>query len=119
MDAEPSFKVHQKSVPFMNDATVHLQITSSKDSVFAWVGTDGRLQNLAASVPSKFGSNVAPATTLLGSDVDEMSQLLARRLATKYNRQFFVSFNISSVNSDNTLTLFAEKALIEMLKEVL
>ncbi|KAJ3299623.1 hypothetical protein HK104_008216 [Borealophlyctis nickersoniae] len=61
--------------------------------------------------------SIATGSTLFGSNPDDLSERLAKRLATKLKIQVFVSFNVPSDNED--LVAFAERRLAQCVRDAL
>ncbi|KAI8643470.1 hypothetical protein BD408DRAFT_385665 [Parasitella parasitica] len=117
MTTEPEFLVHQATHLFLTDP-IHFQVIQMNNSAFIWVGkADGKLGDMSVAVPPFGSHNHASATTIINKGVSEHGRNLARRLASKYKQQFFVSFDLSS--PDDMLFVFVEKKLIELLKNVI
>ncbi|KAI9305883.1 hypothetical protein BJ944DRAFT_160922 [Cunninghamella echinulata] len=111
--SEPQFLIHQETYDFMTEP-IYFQIIQMEKSYFIWVGkSSGKMGNLTMSVPT-FGSQSIPsATNILGHDIKEFSQNLARPL--KYGEQFYISLDLSS--QDDMLNAFVEKKLNDFIKK--
>ncbi|CAG8540402.1 6266_t:CDS:2 [Ambispora gerdemannii] len=121
--ATPQIKVYNQSHSYLT-TPIHFQLIVLTDSAFAWVASHGNevLQNLAVAMPpvsygGKDSSLPPAATTLLTRDIDEFSRQLGQKLARKFNKQFFVSLNLSPT-TDQALIVFVEKKLIAFIKEI-
>ncbi|CAG8480584.1 10619_t:CDS:2 [Diversispora eburnea] len=119
----PLFKVYNSTQSFINQ-NVLFQITTFENSAFIWVGVAENevLGNLAVAMPpisSRNNNNIikASATTILAKDITETSKQFGQKLATKFKKQFFVSFNLPS-NADQMMVSFAEKKIISMINEI-
>ncbi|KAG0170261.1 hypothetical protein DFQ28_002214 [Apophysomyces sp. BC1034] len=104
------FLVHQATHLFLTEP-IHFQLVQMNKSMFVWVGKNARLNDLSVAMPS-FGTQAT--TTVLGKDVAELSRNMARRLALKYNQQFYVSLDLGK--QDDLLNAFVEKKLMLMIK---
>ncbi|KAG2200459.1 hypothetical protein INT47_011439 [Mucor saturninus] len=114
---EPKFLVHQATHLFLTDP-IFFQVTQMNNSIFVWIGKpDGKMGDMSVAVPAFASQTAASATTIMGTNVSEKSKNLARRLASKYKLQFYVSMDLSS--PDDLLFVFVEKKLTELLKNVL
>ncbi|CAJ0749670.1 15156_t:CDS:2 [Entrophospora sp. SA101] len=69
-------------------------------------------------MPPPTSSMPATATNALTNDIDELSKQFGKKLASKFKKQFFVSINLPSDNTDNTILIFAEKKVLELIKEI-
>ncbi|RGB37877.1 hypothetical protein C1646_756407 [Rhizophagus diaphanus] len=116
----PRFQVHTFSHLFLSQQ-IHFQLTILQDSVFIWIGSEGNeiLGNLAIAMPSPLRNNSSTSsssgTTVLSNDVDETSKQLGQRLATKFNKQFFVSINLPP-STDQMMLSFVEKKVLAIIK---
>ncbi|TPX30476.1 hypothetical protein SmJEL517_g05963 [Synchytrium microbalum] len=97
------------------DRSIYLQVIVLDKQMICYCGDDGRLGSLSTAVKTRY-SNTAAATTLLSGGVDDTSESLAKRLASKYDWQFFVSMNLPT--NDTNLTVFAERKLGAFVKEI-
>ncbi|RIA94480.1 hypothetical protein C1645_817974 [Glomus cerebriforme] len=116
----PRFQVYTYSHLFLSQQ-IHFQLTILQDSMFIWIGSEGNeiLGNLAIAMPSPLRNNSSTpstGTTVLTNDVDEASKQLGQRLATKFNKQFFVSINLPS-STDQMMLSFVEKKVLAIVKE--
>ncbi|TPX67660.1 hypothetical protein SpCBS45565_g03636 [Spizellomyces sp. 'palustris'] len=123
----PGFKVYQLTETH-DSHTLCFQFTVMESSVFAWVGTPGsgvdegittatgRLDGLAVAMPTRF-DKTATSTSLLPTFADDVSERIARRLATKLGIQVFISFNVPTTNEE--LALIAERRLAVLINETL
>ncbi|CAI2161781.1 7393_t:CDS:2 [Funneliformis geosporum] len=113
--AAPQIQIHTYSHLF-HSQQIHFQLTILKDSVFIWVGSEGNeiLGDLAIIMPPLLRNKGSTGTTILKSDVEELSKQFGQKLATKFNKQFFVSINLPPNAEEIT---FAEKKVIDILKE--
>ncbi|KAI9485174.1 MAG: hypothetical protein EXX96DRAFT_362 [Benjaminiella poitrasii] len=116
-ETEPQFLIHQATHSFLQES-IHFQIIQMNKTVFVWIGkSEARLGDMSVAMPA-FGSNMAPsATGIFSKSVSEQSRNLARRLASKYKQQIYVSLDLSS--PDDLLFVFVEKKLMEILKNVM
>ncbi|CAG8721747.1 4109_t:CDS:2 [Funneliformis caledonium] len=114
--ATPQFQIHTYSHLFQSQQ-IHFQLTILKDSVFIWVGTEGNeiLGDLAIIMPPLLRNKGSTGTTVLKNDVEEISKQFGQKLATKFNKQFFVSINLPP-NTDEMMRSFAEKSVLDILK---
>ncbi|KAK3848212.1 MAG: hypothetical protein J3R72DRAFT_430109 [Linnemannia gamsii] len=83
----------------------------------AGAGT-GAFGDLAMAMPSFRAGQTPVSSTLLGNPIDETAASIARRLATKYKKQFLVNLDIPA-SVDNAMVLaYAERKLVDMLRIV-
>ncbi|KAF9908485.1 hypothetical protein EC991_009749 [Linnemannia zychae] len=76
----------------------------------------GAFGDLAMAMPAFRAGQTPVSSTLLGNPIDETAASIARRLATKYKRQFLVNLDIPA-SVDNAMVLaFAERKLVDMLR---
>ncbi|TPX39627.1 hypothetical protein SeMB42_g05599 [Synchytrium endobioticum] len=96
---------------------VYVQITLLEKQMVCWVGTEqGRFGGLGSAVKTRY-SNTAAGTTLLSTGVDDASENVAKRLASKYQDwQFFVSINLPAHDED--MVVFGERALGRVVKSI-
>ncbi|ORX76834.1 hypothetical protein BCR32DRAFT_296000 [Anaeromyces robustus] len=121
---KPKIKIYNHTEIFNDNDIIYYKILLFTDSVFVWIGSEllneknniSHFNNLAVSIKTKF-SPVPIVTTLLGNTLEEISEHMSRRLSTKYFKQVFVSYNITSNNPD--IYVFSERALIQFLKTIL
>ncbi|KAI9197340.1 uncharacterized protein BJ171DRAFT_570743 [Polychytrium aggregatum] len=115
---------------------VHFQVVVMADSLIVWAGKGdgpsdqqqrrsasdsaptGRLGSLALAMPN-LGNGVPTSTKLFGASLDERSESMAKRLAAKFKKQFFVTIDLPSTPDGIELSLFAEKKLVQVVKDVL
>lgn len=115
--AEPQFLIHQASHLFLSDP-IFFQVIQMNKSVLVWIGkSEGKLGDMSIAVPPLGSQTSASATTVIGKNVSEQSRNLARRLATKYHQQFYVTLDLNS--SDDLIFVFVEKKLKEMLTTIM
>ncbi|KAF9926749.1 hypothetical protein FBU30_003743 [Linnemannia zychae] len=139
--AHPKFKVYQETFMFMNQQPVHIQVINMDKSQWVWISSAGSnplqqqqqqdFQNsvtsgpgtgafgdLAMAMPAFRAGQTPVSSTLLGHPIDETAASIARRLATKYKRQFLVNLDIPA-SMDNAMVLaFAERKLVDMLRVI-
>ncbi|KAF9950462.1 hypothetical protein BGZ72_007895, partial [Mortierella alpina] len=60
----------------------------------------------------------AVSSTLLGNPIDETAAHMARRLATRFKRQFLINVDIPATSDNAMLLAFAERKLIDMLQDI-
>ncbi|ORX81068.1 hypothetical protein K493DRAFT_313544 [Basidiobolus meristosporus CBS 931.73] len=113
--ASPKFKVHQFSTLYLNEP-IYFQVILLEDSVFVWMGNVLTLEALAVAMPPRNQSFNVNATNLLGNSPTDVDTNFAKRLASKFKRQFFVS---SQLPSDPEHQVFAEREVFRKLKELL
>ncbi|KAF9087904.1 hypothetical protein BGX27_002836 [Mortierella sp. AM989] len=143
--AEPSvprFKIYQETFKFMNQQPVFIQITEMDSSDWIWIssgaspllqqqngGSGGANGAAGASVGGAFGDfamamppfragQAAVSSTLLGSPLDETPASIARRLATKFKRQFLVNVDIQPGMDNAMLIAFAERKVLDMMQAI-
>ncbi|CAO3622739.1 unnamed protein product [Cunninghamella blakesleeana] len=115
--SESSFLIHQETYNFLTEP-IYFQIIQMEKSNFIWIGkSSAKMGNLTMSVPAFGSQNVPSATNIMGHDIKDFSQNLARRLALKYKEQFFISLDLSS--QDDMLNAFVEKKLNEFIKKTI
>ncbi|KAG4082914.1 hypothetical protein H8356DRAFT_1018317 [Neocallimastix lanati (nom. inval.)] len=118
---KPKIKIYNHTEIFNDMYIIYYKIMLLTDSMFVWIGSEllneknniTHMNNLAMSMKTKF-SPVPIVTTLLGNTLEEISEHMSRRLSTKYFKQVFVSYNITSNNPD--ISVFAERSLVQFLK---
>ena len=87
--------------------------------LFVWIGTNtGDLSNLAMTMPS-LGSKESLATTLFGTDLDEYSLSLSRKIARRFGgkKQVYVSLNLPNFGDSEMLFGQIEQALFDHIRE--
>ncbi|OZJ03909.1 hypothetical protein BZG36_03288 [Bifiguratus adelaidae] len=120
MAQDTPFTTYNESQPYASQ-TYYFQVTLlGKRSLMLWVGEgdEAILGELAMALPSK--GNMPPATTLLGSSA-EIAQNLAKRMAYRYAKQFYVSINLSASDKqqvDPYLIHFIEKTLSNLVARI-
>ncbi|KAG0357840.1 hypothetical protein BC939DRAFT_441225 [Gamsiella multidivaricata] len=138
----PRFKVHQQSFKFMDQQPVYIQITAMDNSAWVWIsaaaspvmqqqslqpqqqqqggggGGGGSFGELAMAMPSSRPGQPAVSSTLLGSPLDETAASMARRLATRFKRQFLVNADIPPGIDNAMLLAFSERKTVEMLQGI-
>ncbi|KAI8843857.1 hypothetical protein BJ741DRAFT_589424 [Chytriomyces cf. hyalinus JEL632] len=118
-------QVVQHSAPYTEGVTVHVQVVRMGSSLVAWLGASdnqseagmeprGRIDSLALAMHSKFNT---VASTLLSKGVDDPSEVIAKRIASKTKMNVFVTCDLSTNDSD--LQVFAERTLMQTIKQLL
>ncbi|KAI9105440.1 hypothetical protein DFS34DRAFT_9750 [Phlyctochytrium arcticum] len=120
-----NFKVYQISEEH-DSHVLNIQVVMMDRSLFAWLGVSsadpnnatpmGSLSGLALAMPTPY-DKVAAVTPLYPTSVDDISEKMAKRLATRYNMQVFLSFNFPAATERQLLA--AEKQLAQHIKSVL
>ncbi|KAF9139066.1 hypothetical protein BG015_002170 [Linnemannia schmuckeri] len=78
----------------------------------------GAFGDLAMAMPVFRAGQTPVSSTLLGSPIDETAASIARRLATKFKRQFLVNLDIPA-SVDNAMVLaYSERKLVDMLRVI-
>ncbi|KAF9133256.1 hypothetical protein BGW39_010174 [Mortierella sp. 14UC] len=138
----PKFKVFQETFLFMNQQPVYIQVIDlDPQSQWVWISSaganplqqqqqdamqggegssggagTGAFGDLAMAMPAFRAGQTPVSSTLLGNPIDEAAASIARRLATKYKRQFLVNLDIPA-SVDNAMVLaFAERKVVDMLR---
>ncbi|KAI8868717.1 hypothetical protein GQ42DRAFT_163936 [Ramicandelaber brevisporus] len=128
-----ALQIRTASYPVASSDAVHVlalhNTTSPKGMVWVWLGSDdAQLTNLLAAMPSAFSQQPASAASrlgstspssssnahvskLMGSQNDETGPRIAQRLAVKYGRPFFVSWNVPSDFYTEATGITDERAL--------
>eukprot|EP01112_Ceratiomyxa_fruticulosa_P002264 TRINITY_DN1236_c0_g1_i1.p1 TRINITY_DN1236_c0_g1~~TRINITY_DN1236_c0_g1_i1.p1 ORF type:complete len:172 (-),score=40.61 TRINITY_DN1236_c0_g1_i1:144-608(-) len=110
----PSIKQHFHIESFL-DNSIYYQVIVLRDSYYVWIGSKAAtMDELAVAITTPY-DKIPSASSLLGQNVDGLSQGLATRLATRTKKVFFVSCNLPN---DQIMIAFAEKKLVEFLKSV-
>ncbi|KAI9470431.1 hypothetical protein BDB00DRAFT_985357 [Zychaea mexicana] len=116
-DNEPHFLIHQETQTYVSEP-IHFQLVQMNKSMFVWVGKQqASMKDLSIAMPPIASQSIPSVTTVLGQDIAEQSRNLGRRLAAKYQQQFFISLDVG--NQDDMLVAFVEKKLSAMIKRVL
>ncbi|KAF9573527.1 hypothetical protein EC968_008396 [Mortierella alpina] len=137
--AMPRFKIHQETFEFMNQQPVYVQVTTLDDSAWIWISAGanplmqqhqqfqggpsaasaagGAFGDFAMAMPAFRPGQPAVSSTLLGNPIDETAAHMARRLATRFKRQFLVNVDIPATSDNAMLLAFAERKLIDMLRD--
>eukprot|EP00048_Salpingoeca_helianthica_P010450 m.150401 g.150401 ORF g.150401 m.150401 type:complete len:121 (+) comp15082_c1_seq2:72-434(+) len=102
-------KVHQFQAR-VGDVNASALIIFMQNSLWVWMGAEGRLDALAMAMPSRFESTPI-GTALVGEISDPTSKSIAQRLAKKTGCQCFVSCNFDS--SDPLIAAAMEKKVLE------
>ncbi|KFH64522.1 hypothetical protein MVEG_09255 [Podila verticillata NRRL 6337] len=138
-DAVPQFKVHQQTFKFMNQTPVYIQVTAMDQSFWVWVSSSGAnpLQidaqqgqgatgpgsgvfgDLAMAMPAFRPGQPVISSTLLGKPIDETAANMAKRLATRFKRQFLVNVDVPATVDNAMLLSFSERKLVDMLQTIL
>ncbi|KAG0089016.1 hypothetical protein BGZ92_005415 [Podila epicladia] len=95
-DAVPQFRIHQQTFMFMNQTPVYIQVTAMDQSYWP-----------------------AISSTLLGKPIDETSANMAKRLATRFKRQFLINVDVPASVDNAMLLSFSERKLVDMLQTIL
>eukprot|EP00833_Pecoramyces_ruminatium_P001938 jgi/Orpsp1_1/1175970/evm.model.c7180000055910.1 len=114
---KPKIKIFDHTEIFNDTNIIYYKIMILTDSMFVWISSEllneknniTHFNNLAMSMKTKF-SPVPIVTTLLGNTLEETSEHMSRRLSTKFFKQVFVSYNITSNNPD--ISVFSERSLM-------
>ncbi|KAI9143473.1 hypothetical protein BKA69DRAFT_1123254 [Paraphysoderma sedebokerense] len=99
---------------------IHFQVTYLLPAtIIIWIGNQsGRMDNLSVGMKGRIESIPPSATALIGGTIDDEGKNLARKLATKYpTHQIFISYSLPT--TDEMMTLFVEKTLRYMMKEIM
>ncbi|KAF9337490.1 hypothetical protein BG006_004517 [Podila minutissima] len=143
-DAVPQFRIHQQTFMFMNQTPVYIQVIAMDQSYWVWVSSSGAnpLQidaqqggqgqgqsqsgpgsgvfgDLAMAMPAFRPGQPAISSTLLGKPIDETSANMAKRLATRFKRQFLINVDIPASVDNAMLLSFSERKLVDMLQTIL
>ncbi|XP_012274958.1 proteasome assembly chaperone 4 isoform X2 [Orussus abietinus] len=108
-----SFQFHDFVLP-VGDLQISCQIIKMEDSFYLWVGdfNERAMNDLSLAIMTKY--EVQPVSTrLMGSVADATSTNMAQRLAKKYGKPVYVSFNVTT---NNLLLPGIEKAIQEHFK---
>ena len=99
----------------IENTQLSIKIHKLLDSFFVYIGNNNKqFLELSVSMPSKT-TNTAISSTLF-TMIDSQSDKIAKRLATKFKLQFFVSF---SLEMSDLMLMQVEQNLIELIKELL
>ncbi|KAF9284802.1 hypothetical protein BGZ68_004384 [Mortierella alpina] len=137
--AMPQFKIHQETFMFMNQQPVYVQVTALDSSAWIWISAGanplmqqhqqfqggpsaasaagGAFGDFAMAMPAFRPGQPAVSSTLLGNPIDETAAQMARRLATRFKRQFLVNVDIPATSDNAMLLAFAERKLTDMLRD--
>ncbi|KAF9097442.1 hypothetical protein BGX23_008864 [Mortierella sp. AD031] len=144
----PRFKVFQETFMFMNQQPVHIQVIDMDQSQWIWISSaganplqqqqqqalqgggstaaaggaggagTGAFGDLAMAMPAFRPGQTPVSSTLLGNPIDETAASIARRLASKFKRQFLVNLDIPA-SVDNAMVLaYSERKLVDMLRVI-
>ncbi|KAJ3065415.1 hypothetical protein HDU98_011218 [Podochytrium sp. JEL0797] len=106
--------------------TVHVQVVLLGASLVAWLGAEpskgtndegtprgasGHLSALAFAATTRFDTNAASSAALINKDIDDPSEGVARRIATRTKLNCFVVCDLP--NNAQDLLVFAEKQLMK------
>ncbi|KAF8935941.1 hypothetical protein BGZ52_008720 [Haplosporangium bisporale] len=107
----------------MNQTPVYIQVTAMDQSFWVWVSSSGAnplqidsQQGQGATGP---GSGPVISSTLLGKPIDETAANMAKRLATRFKRQFLVNVDVPATVDNAMLLSFSERKLVDMLQTIL
>ncbi|KAK3824652.1 MAG: hypothetical protein J3Q66DRAFT_384061 [Benniella sp.] len=78
----------------------------------------GAFGDFAMAMPSFRPGQPAVSSSLLGNPLDETAASMARRLATRFKRQFLVNVDIPPAVDNAMLISFSEKKVVETLQEI-
>ncbi|KAK3839289.1 MAG: hypothetical protein JOS17DRAFT_728652 [Linnemannia elongata] len=129
----PKFKVFQETFMFMNQQPVHIQVIEMENSQWqqdalqgggsaggggaGGAGT-GAFGDLAMAMPAFRDGQTPVSSTLLGNPIDETAAGIARRLSSKFKRQFLVNLDIPA-SVDNAMVLaYSERKVVDMLRVI-
>ncbi|KAF8983835.1 hypothetical protein BGZ46_009403 [Entomortierella lignicola] len=135
----PQLKIHQETFKFMDQQPVYIQITEMNSSDWIWISAGpslflqqqngaggngaastagGGFGDFAMSMPPFRTGQAAVSSNLLGNSLDEAPASIARRLATKFKRQFLVNVDIQPGMDNAMLIAFAERKVLDMLQAI-
>ncbi|XP_033218389.1 proteasome assembly chaperone 4-like [Belonocnema kinseyi] len=111
-----SFKFHEFMTQ-VGEIKVAGHILKMEDSLYLWVGEKSKdiMDDFSLAFPSKYESQPV-VTKLLGPVADTTSNNIAKRLAKKFGKPVYVSFNLQA---DNLSLPGIEKSLHDELKKCL
>ncbi|CAO3573970.1 unnamed protein product [Mortierella alpina] len=137
--AMPRFKIHQETFLFMNQQPVYVQVTALDNSAWIWMSAGanplmqqhqqfqggpssasaagGAFGDFAMAMPAFRPGQPAVSSTLLGNPIDETAAHMARRLASRFKRQFLVNVDTPATSDNAMLLAFAERKLMDMLRD--
>lgn len=110
---KPNFEIHSFSTEIA-ESRVHFQVLKMEKCLFIWIGsgTDPTFNDLGMALVTSYG-RLPLCTRLMGAHTDMTSLNLASRLAKKFQKAVYVSYNVPS----DRLSLPAiEKQLQEEIK---
>jgi hypothetical protein len=108
-----SFEIHSFGTEIA-DTPVHFQILKMENSLFIWIGSgvDPTFNDLGMALNTNY-DRLPLSTRLMGAHTDMTSLNLASRLAKKFQRAVYVSYNLPS---DRLILPAIEKRLQEEMK---
>ncbi|KAF8945178.1 hypothetical protein BGZ47_003139 [Haplosporangium gracile] len=140
MPSAHKFKVFQETFMFMNQQPVHIQVIEMDNSQWVWISSaganpqqqqhalqggssaggagTGAFGDLAMAMPAFRAGQTPVSSTLLGNPIDETAAGIARRLATKFKKQFLVNLDIPASVDNAMLLAYSERKLVDMLRVI-
>jgi hypothetical protein len=110
---KPNFEIHSFCTE-ITETPVYFQVLKMENSLFIWIGsgTDPTFSDLGMAINTSY-DRLPLCTRLMGAHADMTSLNLASRLATKFKRATYVSYNLPS---DRLILPAIEKQLQEEIK---
>lgn len=90
-----SFKFHNFSAK-ISDITVNYEIIKMENSLYLWIGDDGKMDDLSFALASDLDRQ-SIVTKIIGP-ADATSTNMAKRLSMKLGKPVYVSFNVTASN---------------------
>lgn len=93
---KPNFEIHSFSTEIA-DSIIHFQVLKMEKSLFIWIGTgtDPTFSDLGMALVTNYDRSPL-CTRLMGAHTDVTSLNLASRLAKKFQKAVYVSYNVPS-----------------------
>jgi hypothetical protein len=110
---EPNVEIHSFGTE-VAETPIHFQVLKMENSLFIWIGsgTDPTFSDLGMALNTRY-DRLPLCTRLMGAHTAMESSNLASRLAKKFQRAVYVSYNLPS---DRLLLPTIEKRLQEEIK---
>jgi hypothetical protein len=110
---KPNFEIHSFCTE-ITEIPVYFQVLKMENSLFIWIGsgTDPTFSDLGMAINTSY-DRLPLCTRLMGTHTDMTSLNLASRLAKKFKRATYVSYNLPS---DRLILPAIEKQLQEEIK---
>jgi hypothetical protein len=110
---KPNFEIHSFGTE-VAETPVYFQVLKMENSLFIWIGsgTDPTFSDLGMALNTNY-DRLPLCTKLMGAHTDMASSNLASRLAKKFQRAVYVSYNLPS---DRLILPAIEKRLQDEIK---